>query len=121
MGTLAAVCRGRVACSPSAFSPIWGPSSSSTSDGSCTRVKACRPPVSGCCKLAHLALLAGLLLLIRWEIPGSVLTIAAALVFFAAVAGRQFPLFFGVTILPAALVLLGRLLHLRAASSPPVH
>jgi hypothetical protein len=48
-------------------------------------------------------------------------TIAAALVFFAAVAGRRFPLFFGVTTLPVALVLIGRLLQLRAASSPPVH
>ena len=39
-------------------------------------------------QLVHLAQLAGLLMLIRWEIPGSVLKIAAAPVFFAAVAGR---------------------------------
>lgn len=67
-------------------------------------------------QLAHLALLTGLLMLLRWEIPGSILTIVSALVFFASVAGPRFPLFFGVTVLPAALVLLGRVLQLRAAS-----
>src|SRR5262245_8030435 len=54
-------------------------------------------------QLVHLVLLAGLLMLIRWEIPGSILTVAAALVFFAAAAGPRFPLFFGVTILPVVL------------------
>ena len=42
-------------------------------------------------QLAHLVLLAGLLVLLRWEIPGSIVTIAAALVFFAAVAGPSLP------------------------------
>jgi hypothetical protein len=56
-------------------------------------------------------LLAGLLMLVRWEIPGSVLTITAALVFFASVAGHRFPLFFGVTVVPVLLVLLGRWLR----------
>jgi hypothetical protein len=70
---------------------------------------------------AHGAMLLGLLMLLRWEIPGGLLTIAAALVFFANVAGRNFPLFFGLTILPAALVLLGRLLEHRAAAPPPAH
>ncbi len=69
-------------------------------------------------QLAHAAMLAGLLVLLRWEIPGSLLTIAAAFVFFVNVAGSRFPLFFGVTILPAALVLLGRLLAHRAISTP---
>lgn len=71
-------------------------------------------------QLVHFALLAGLLALIRWEVAGSMLTFAAALVFFAAAAGGNFPLFFGVTVLPAALVLLGRSLQLRAAASPRI-
>ena len=70
-------------------------------------------------QLVHLVLLAGLLTLLRWEIPGGLLTIAAALVFFAAVAGRNFLLFFGVTILPVLLILLGRLLQGQAATNPP--
>ena len=72
-------------------------------------------------QLVHLAMLAGLLVLLRWEILGSVVTILAALVFFAAVAGPRFPLFFGVTIVPVVLVVLGRLLDVRAAASSPVH
>jgi hypothetical protein len=71
-------------------------------------------------QLAHLTLLVGLLMLFRWEVPGGILTVVAALVFFAAVAGPRFPLFFGATILPVALVLLGRLLQLRWGSVPPV-
>src|SRR5262249_46020909 len=65
-------------------------------------------------QLVHLVLLAGLLMLIRWQIPGSVLTVAAALVFFAAAAGPRFLLFFGVTTLPVALILLGRVLQFRS-------
>jgi hypothetical protein len=71
-------------------------------------------------QLVHLALLAGLLALIRWEVAGSLLTIAATLVFFVAAARGKFPLFFGVTVLPAVLVLLGRLLRLRAAAPPSI-
>ena len=59
-------------------------------------------------QLAHLILLAGLLTLVRREILGSILTVAAALVFFAATAGPRFPVFFGLTILPVVLTLLGR-------------
>jgi hypothetical protein len=72
-------------------------------------------------QLTHLAVLAGLLMLFRWEVPGGLLTVVAALIFFAAVAGPRFPLFFGATVLPVALVLLGRLLQLRSASVPPIH
>ena len=70
-------------------------------------------------QLAHLVLLAGLLVLLRWEIAGSIVTIAAALVFFAEVAGPRFLLFFGVTIVPVILVLLGRALQYRLSWSSP--
>lgn len=76
------------------------------------------PPRVWLLQLAHGAMLVGLLVLLRWEIPGSLLTIAAALVFFAGAAGPRFPLFFGATSLPVALVLLGRwLLHREISSS----
>jgi hypothetical protein len=65
-------------------------------------------------QLAHLLMLIGLLVLLRWELLGSAWTILAALVFFASVAGSRFPLFFTVTNLPAALALLGRLLQSHA-------
>lgn len=54
----------------------------------------------------HLLLLLGLLALWRWEVTGSLLVLAAALAFFADTAGTRFPLFFGVTALPAVLLLL---------------
>jgi hypothetical protein len=69
--------------------------------------------------LAHLGMLAGLLMLQFWEIPGGLLTTAAALVFLASAAGPRFPLYFGVTILPVALVLLGRWM-LRREIAPPL-
>jgi hypothetical protein len=56
-------------------------------------------------QVEHLLLLLGLLALWRWEVAGGVLVIAASLVFFADKAGANFPLFFGVTALPAALLL----------------
>ncbi len=56
-------------------------------------------------QVAHLLILLGLLALWRWEVAGSVLVVAAALVFFADKAGANFPLFFGVTALPAVLLL----------------
>lgn len=76
------------------------------------------PPRVWLLQLVHLTLLAGLLLLVYWETPGCVLTVVAALIFFAAVAGSRFPIFFGATVLPVALVLLGRLLQARSAEPP---
>ncbi|MHB1561219.1 MAG: hypothetical protein ACYC61_27555 [Isosphaeraceae bacterium] len=64
-------------------------------------------------QFAHLLMLCGLLAILRWEIAGTVLTILASLVFFAAVAGPRFPLFFLATAAPAVLVLLGRWLRRR--------
>ena len=72
-------------------------------------------------QLLHFLMLAGLLMLLRREIPGSILTIAGALGFFAGVAGPRFPLFFGITTVPMVLVLLGRLLFDRLTSSSPAH
>lgn len=66
-------------------------------------------------QLAHLAMLIGLLVLLRWELIGSALTIVAALVFFVSVAGSRFPLFFAVTSLPVVLALIARFL---APSAP---
>lgn len=54
-------------------------------------------------QLAHLVLLVGLAIAWRWELAGSVLIILGALAFFSQAAGRNFPLFFGVTIIPAIL------------------
>jgi hypothetical protein len=71
-------------------------------------------------QLVHLGLLVGLALLFRWEIAGGVLTIAAALALFSAVAGPRFWPFFGATVLPVALLVLGRLLRARSAPWSPV-
>jgi hypothetical protein len=79
------------------------------------------PPRVWLLQLAHAAMLAGLLAMLRWEVPGGLLTVAAALVFFGGVAGRNLPLFLGfagVTILPVVLVGLGRWLLDRAISTP---
>lgn len=65
-------------------------------------------------QLAHFAMLIGLVLMLRWELPGSALTVVAALAFFIPVAGSRAPLFVAVTILPAALALLRRLLSRNA-------
>jgi hypothetical protein len=77
------------------------------------------PPRVWLLQLAHAAMLAGLLVLLRWEVPGGLLTIAAALVFFAGAAGGRFPVFFVATIVPVVLVVLGRWL-LRREAAPPV-
>lgn len=69
-------------------------------------------------QLAHGTMLIGLLMLLRWEIGGGLLTTAAALVFFVNAAGPRFPLFFSVTVLPVVLVLLGRLLAHWAIAPP---
>lgn len=66
-------------------------------------------------QLAHLTMLIGLLMLLRLELLGSILTIVAALVFFGFVAGSRFPLFFIVTVLPVVLVLAARLIQPGAA------
>jgi hypothetical protein len=79
------------------------------------------PPRVWLLQLAHAAMLAGLLVLLRWQVPGGLLTIVAALVFFGGVAGRNLPVFFGfsgATILPVVLVALGRWLPYRAVSPP---
>lgn len=71
-------------------------------------------------QVVHLAMLVGLLSLIRWEISGGIVTLVTALVFFAVVAGPRFPLFFGVTALPVGLIWLGRFLRSGSASVPPM-
>jgi hypothetical protein len=53
----------------------------------------------------HLLMLVGLVALWRWELAGSLMVIAAAFAFFVDKAGANFPLFFGVTVIPALLVL----------------
>lgn len=54
----------------------------------------------------HLLLLVGLVMLWRWEVAGGLLVIVSAFVFFVDKAGASFPLFFGVTCVPAVLVML---------------
>jgi hypothetical protein len=74
------------------------------------------PPHVGLLQLAHLIMLIGLLVLLRWEVLGGVITLMASLVFFGFVAGNRFPLFVASTALPVVLVLTAR--FLRPAGSP---
>jgi hypothetical protein len=81
------------------------------------------PPLKICFYMGlHFLILAGLLLAWRWEVAGSLLVIGSSLVFFQHVAGANFPLFFGVTAVPAFLLLFcgwQDWKRLRAASSAP--
>lgn len=61
----------------------------------------------------HFLILAGLVMLWRWEVIGSLVLIGSSLVFFVDKAGANFPLFFGVTAIPAVLLLVGRWLARR--------
>jgi len=63
-------------------------------------------------------MLIGLLLMLRWELLGSALATLGALAFFIPVAGSRAPWFLAATILPVALVLLGRLLSHNAVPAP---
>lgn len=64
------------------------------------------PPLKVCLTVAlHALLLIGLALMLRWDLTGSVMVLAAGGAFFFAVAGKSAPLFFGVTALPALLSL----------------
>jgi len=69
-------------------------------------------------QLAHLVMLVGLLLLLRWELLGSAVTILGALAFFIPVAGSRAPWFLAVTSVPVVLALLGRLLSQNAVPAP---
>jgi len=63
-------------------------------------------------------MLVGLLLLLRWELLGSAVTILGALAFFIPVAGSRAPWFLAVTSVPVVLALLGRLLSQNAVPAP---
>jgi hypothetical protein len=54
-------------------------------------------------QFAHLVLLIGLAMAWKWELLGSILILVSSLVFFSQTAGKNFPLFFAVTSLPAVL------------------
>ncbi len=62
----------------------------------------------------HLLMLVSLLVVLRWPVAGTLLLVASALAFFAGRTGSRFPLFFGVTCLPALILLFcwWRLRHL---------
>ena len=53
--------------------------------------------------VAHFALLAGFLVTWKWELPGSAMILIGALAFFSQAAGQNFPLFFGITVIPPVL------------------
>ena len=53
--------------------------------------------------IAHLVMLVGFLVAWKWELAGSAVIVIGALAFFSQTAGRSFPLFFGITVLPAVL------------------
>lgn len=57
-------------------------------------------------QVLHLLMLVGLLVSLRWPLPGLTIVAASALAFFGPLAGSRFPLFFGLTILPPLLLLL---------------
>lgn len=61
----------------------------------------------------HFLMLTGLILAWKWEIPGASMVLIAAFVFFLYAAGRNFPLFFGVTAIPAILFITVSLLDRR--------
>ncbi len=67
----------------------------------------------------HLLMLVGLIALWRWEVAGSLMVIAAAFAFFVDKAGANFPLFFGVTVIPAVLLLVGHWLARRVRPATP--
>jgi hypothetical protein len=71
-------------------------------------------------QIAHLAMLIGLVLLLRWELLGSAVTVIAALAFFIPVAGSRAPWFLAATFVPVALALLGRLLSSEAVPALPL-
>jgi hypothetical protein len=56
-------------------------------------------------QFAHLAMLIGFLFAWKWELAGSALIVIGALAFFSQTANGKFPLFFGVTVIPAVLYL----------------
>jgi hypothetical protein len=66
------------------------------------------PPKVWMGQALHLLLLAGLLVSLRWPRLGGVWVAVAALAFFFDKAGAQFPVFFGITVLPVLLLLLCR-------------
>ncbi len=51
----------------------------------------------------HFLMLVGLLVGWKWELPGAIVVLASSVPFFAAAAGRNFPLFALVTAVPSAL------------------
>ncbi len=119
MGTLAAVATWSGRILAAALLAMWGAFFVEHLDWFLHPSRGFPPARVWMLQLVHLAMLAGLLGLVRWEISGGIVTVIAALIFFAVAAGPRFPLFFGVTILPVGLIWLGRLLRSRAASVPP--
>jgi len=64
------------------------------------------PPLKVCVGMAlHFLMLAGLIVALRWELVGSLMVILAAFGFFYHISGSPFSLFFGLTALPALLLL----------------
>ena len=64
------------------------------------------PPLKVCAGMAlHFLLLVGLLIVLRWELAGGLMVIAAAFTFFYHISGSPFSLYFGLTALPALLLL----------------
>lgn len=54
-------------------------------------------------QIAHLALLIGLLMALKWELTGSLVVIVSALAFFLPTAGNRFLPLFLITILPTVM------------------
>jgi hypothetical protein len=53
----------------------------------------------------HFLILAGLIAALRWELAGGALVMAASFAFLYGRAGPRFPALFGMTVLPAVLLL----------------
>ena len=56
-------------------------------------------------QLIHLIMLAGFIIAWKWEFIGGITIIVSSFVFFIDKAASRFPLFFGVTIIPAVMFL----------------
>lgn len=82
------------------------------------------PPKVWLLQLAHFIMLVGLIVMLRWEIAGVILSVMGALAFFVPIAGNRLPWFLGITTVPAVLILLRLLLERTAvpdmeAKMPP--
>lgn len=77
------------------------------------------PAWVGVSMVLHFAMLAGLLVMLRWEWPGTLVTLLATAAFFAFIGVRAFPTIALVNLLPLPFFALAWLLSRPAVAAPP--